>query len=1249
MKLQLGENGQVSVNGASLGWTETAWLCYKLAHSGETAQTEPLLTGLAQKLGSRLESAHTSSDSVAGNEEKLALDAAYWLWALGVCRSASQSTNDKHIGSTTEALISASVAFLEKYWHTPQSHWLAGEGEAAVWFSNLAVFYGGLLAVQPHTPTEQERIQQLLKAIRELTFAKLIKDGRIVSRLGSADIYGDIVISAVPFGLLGIEDRILIEALAVVESELAAGQGVRFSESDTYYGGCERPDLTCLLAWYYSEKGEMARAKVLLAQVDRLLERDNGILYVVDSATAREPLYASYWTERSGEPPFSPLAMILQSVAQHNIAAKQIGGQAAQRIHFQHEPIGTADPYYQYACERYPREPVSGDLVTVRAVTQPFRHDQEMTLNIRVNGGMAIALRMSTGNNAAGESYWEAPLGRFSFGDKVTYWFEAVDDGSISDLYTFRVRQWVSAGPVTGLERIGQSVRLFFPPVWGAEAGTSMTIAESSVTRALNVRFEVSSEPPGKLKIPEEDLCVQLGDMELKLAVSSQGDAEFVIERQGTVLLSSYGKHGQPFLEWLTDGSGRLYKARCNFRLDDSDRLYGMGERYSSFEYRGMTVDNYVYNEYRSQGMRTYLPVPIVINTRGYGLFANTPMYSVFDFGETLSDRMQIQVELHASCPALELIMMPGQPLDIVRQYTDVTGKPELPPKWAFGPWMSSNNWDSQAEVDEQLSLTNRHEIPATVFVLEQWSDEATFYIFNDAQYEAKNGNQALRYEDYRFPEWGRWPDPKGMVESLHDNGLKVLLWQIPIHKFMYGIAHAQKDADEIAMLSNGYEVKMANGAPYRIPYNWFKDSLVIDFTSEAARDWWFEKRKYLLNDIGVDGFKTDGGECIFGHDLQFADGRTGDEMRNLYPNAYIGSYYSFVQEHVPDGGITFSRAGYTGAQRYPLHWAGDERSTFEAFKSSLHAGLSSGLSGIPFWGWDMAGFHGDIPTAELYIRSAQMAAFCPVMQYHAETKGQFNQDRTPWNIADRTGKREALSLYKKFADIRMNLLPYIYAQALESSRSGIPMMRAMFAAYPEDRSCLTQTAQYLFGDSLLVAPVIEEGHFMKNIYFPEGNWMPLFGCVSEQSGSRYVTVRADLDHIPVYMRENSIVPLNLGDSLRLANHVGNRVDSYEHLTFCAYVTGELEYVFEDDLDTRVDISIRKLAAAIHVVIRSNYQGPLTVWLKGADAIKSAANDAGEYSQAGTEQDMQTGTYLLRDGDCLLRLFGYDETLTLTY
>ncbi len=418
-----------------------------------------------------------------------------------------------------------------------------------------------------------------------------------------------------------------------------------------------------------------------------------------------------------------------------------------------------------------------------------------------------------------------------------------------------------------------------------------------------------------------------------------------------------------------------------------------------------------------------------------------------------------------------------------------------------------------------------------------------TYYVFNDAMYEKHNGDVTLKYDDYSYPDWGRWPDPKGMVDRMHDEGLKCILWQIPVLKKLDSILHLQNNLDHDHAIRNGYVVRNRDTSPYEIAEDWFKGCYVLDFTNVDARDWWFDKRRYLVEELGVDGFKTDGGECIFGRELLFHDGRNGEEMRNEYSNLYIKSYYDFLNSGGNEG-ITFSRSGYTGAQKAPAHWAGDERSTFDAFKRSLLAGLSSGLSGISFWGWDLAGFSGDVPTDELYARSAAMACFCPIMQYHAESKGEFNQDRTPWNIAERSGNDNVIAVYRHFAKLRMNLIPYIYQEAIHASATGEPIMRAMVLDFGNDMRYTDVYDTYMFGRQLLVAPVIEEGATSRKIELPKGSWYDLF-TGKAVDGNKTIERDVEWDEIPVYVRDGSALPVALNDEMRLGRYDGNDLDDY--------------------------------------------------------------------------------------------------------
>jgi alpha-glucosidase (family GH31 glycosyl hydrolase) len=444
---------------------------------------------------------------------------------------------------------------------------------------------------------------------------------------------------------------------------------------------------------------------------------------------------------------------------------------------------------------------------------------------------------------------------------------------------------------------------------------------------------------------------------------------------------------------------------------------------------------------------------------------------------------------------------------------------------------MSANEWNSQARVESQVRATFEHDITPSVLVIEAWSDETTFYIWNDARYTPRPGAEAFRYADFSFPAEGKWPDPKGMIDGLHAQGIRLVLWQIPAMKALDG-PHPQHEADRAHVEQAGYAARNADGTPHGIRPFWFRGGYLWDVTNPEARAWWLGKRAYLLDDMSVDGFKTDGGEHLWGAETRFADGRRGDELWNEYPREYSEAYYQFATARRE--AITFSRAGFVGSQRSPLHWAGDENSTWDAYRHSILAGLSAGISGIPFWGWDLGGFSGELPSAELYLRGAAMAAFCPVMQYHAE----YNQhrqpcrDRTPWNIQESTGEARVIPAFRHFVNVRRNLMPYIWQEAQHSARSGEPMMRALRLVDPH-----ASDYQYYFGRDLLVCPVVDPGATRWTCYLPEGHWFGLWDGATF-SGGQTCEVAAPLERIPVFIRAGAQVPVRLGQGGRLGEAV---------------------------------------------------------------------------------------------------------------
>jgi alpha-D-xyloside xylohydrolase len=432
-----------------------------------------------------------------------------------------------------------------------------------------------------------------------------------------------------------------------------------------------------------------------------------------------------------------------------------------------------------------------------------------------------------------------------------------------------------------------------------------------------------------------------------------------------------------------------------------------------------------------------------------------------------------------------------------------------------------------------------QYRFPATVIVLEAWSDEATFYIWNGAGYKPRPGNESFRYEDFDFSN-SPWPDPKGMIEKLHNAGLRLILWQIPAWKQPgpNDPPSVQHDNDRAWAVKRRLCVMQKNDAaelePYTIPPgHWFEGSMLPDWSNEETRRLWFAKRRYLL-ELGVDGFKTDGGEFIYTDELPdtaqllFADASKGSEMVNGYAQSYINAYQDFITSDSKGGERTlFSRAAYTGQQATPMLWAGDQKSSFAELRSQLKAGLSAALSGIIFWGFDIGGFSGPLPSPELYLRATQMACFCPVMQWHSEPdSGQFgesvncnNNERSPWNIASQvpSDEREAyLERIRFYHALRMKLLPYICSEAQHCVEHLEPLMRPLVYEWPDAGETINLEDEYLFGRNLLVAPVLEAGVSKRQVWLPPGKWREYFGGELHQGG---VWIEAPAEHIPVFER----------------------------------------------------------------------------------------------------------------------------------
>jgi len=591
----------------------------------------------------------------------------------------------------------------------------------------------------------------------------------------------------------------------------------------------------------------------------------------------------------------------------------------------------------------------------------------------------------------------------------------------------------------------------------------------------------------------------------------------------------------------------RLSIDNCIILKSQFSKVFGLGERYNSINHIGKTIDNTVEEKFCNQGEKTYFPLPFFMLDNGYGIFIKTKARVKFNFNEIIKVSNDYSEKD-------EIYILQGSYKEMIKDFLEITGKIKKAPKWIFGPWISAHRWNSQEIVDDVRSKLKNYRIPVTAMVLEQWSDEATFYIFNGARYPDK---EFLEYDDFDYND-SPWPNPKEMVEQLHDDGIRLLLWQCPVVKDIpddepFNARHEK----EWNMVRNEKLVVQSNDEAYTIPDgNWFNGSMIPDYSNAETINWWFKNRQYLL-DIGVDGFKTDGGEFIHSR-VSNHMAETEIELKNNYSLEYAKAYSDFLG----DKGVAFSRAGYTGQQSYSLQWAGDQKSTFEELNAVYRAGINASLCGQINWGFDIAGFSGELPSLELYYRSNQFAVFTPIMQVHSEPVGgqfsaidpirEFNNERTIWNIAD--GDEGILNDIRQLYNLRMNLLPYIYSEYLKAVEENSTLMKHMNIEFTGD----FPESQYMFGQ-LIVVPILQKDLREVEISLPEGKFYNIF---SEKIVSgKFLYDNLSINDMCVFIKDGKALVTK--ESQLIINDINN-VINYEQLHFKLF--GENgSYHFVDD------------------------------------------------------------------------------------
>ncbi len=597
-----------------------------------------------------------------------------------------------------------------------------------------------------------------------------------------------------------------------------------------------------------------------------------------------------------------------------------------------------------------------------------------------------------------------------------------------------------------------------------------------------------------------EQICISAGGLEL---VFSQDPLRMRIYRAGKQMLESSTDRTIGGVLRLHPFAADDERWLLSLALMSEEPIYGLGEKFGGLNKRGQLIENLNRDATGVNAEISYKNVPFAWSPRGWGLFVHTAGRVTHGVGYSpWSHRAYV---LRLDDPNLDLFLLfADSPTEMLRQYTVLTGRAALPPRWSYGAWFSRAYYKTAEEILEVARKLRQRRIPADVLTLDgrAWHKAETRFDFS----------------------WDpdRYPDPAAFVRSLREMNYRLCLWE---YSYLSDLNPLFAELAE-----KGYFLKDRNGKTYI--YRWLpppNDRLIphlqpsglIDFTHPEAYAWFRDMHRTLF-DIGVSVMKTDYGEAL-PEDVVGYNGDTGKRLHNAYALLYNRCVFEASQMYGGGEGIVWGRSAWAGGQRYPVQWGGDPQGDWEGLAGSIRGGLSWGMSGGPFYTHDIGGFYGPqeegdllgsgMPDPELYIRWAQAAVMASHTRFHGTSP------REPWHFGE-----QAEEITRKWLAWRYQLIPYLQACALEASQSGMPVMRSMALAFPDEPLAWGCEHQYMLGLSLLVAPVIQPGGKVR-FYLPAGRWFDIWNRVWVQ-GPGLFERQMPLEQIPIFGREGTLLPL---------------------------------------------------------------------------------------------------------------------------
>lgn len=579
-------------------------------------------------------------------------------------------------------------------------------------------------------------------------------------------------------------------------------------------------------------------------------------------------------------------------------------------------------------------------------------------------------------------------------------------------------------------------------------------------------------------------------------------------------------------------------------KLDPEEHFYGFGEKTGYLDKAGDSLEMWnsdIPAPHVTSMKALYKSIPFFIGFkkgRAYGIFFDNTYKTYFDMGKESEEYYSFT----ANGGNIDYYFIAGPAIkDVIKNYTYLTGRMNLPPLWTLGYQQCRWSYFPENQVMEIAQNMREKEIPCDV-------------IYLDIDY--MDGYRVFTWDDERFP------NPQEMIAKLREDGFKVITIVDP------GV---KKDKDYWVYnqcLENGYYVRDKDGAPF-VGKVWPGDCLFPDFTDKETRQWWGSLHQELL-DVGVAAIWNDMNEpAVFTDESEHQepdevktmplsnfhknDGRetTHAEMHNVYGLMMSKATYQSLEQMSDKRPFVLTRAGYAGIQKYSAFWTGDNQSFWEHLRLALPMLMNLGLSGVPFIGTDVGGFSYDC-TGELLSRWVQLGCFTPLFRNHSAWG---TRDQEPWAFDQKTEE-----INRKYIRLRYKMMPYIYNLFVEASRTGLPLMRPLVLEYPEDEEVYRISDQFMFGQDILIAPIVTPATEYRHLYLPEGRWYNYWTGEVYQ-GNNHIMVHAPLDTLPIFIKAGSIIP-----NFEPMNYIGEK--SIETLIVDIYPgNGKYSY-YEDDGET---------------------------------------------------------------------------------